>query len=318
MVAAFFVACSTKRATPDQPPPRAPWRELSSFVCPRRPPRALASDATVACNGSPALCDRRYDQVTFPMTHNSMSNADEGWPSANQQHGIVRQLVDGVRGLMLDVHSWDRLTGVSDERRSDMSALEQTFLCHDTCRASRKPLVEGLCEITQFLDEHPAEVVSIIFESYVPSADVAAAMVSSGLVQRVVHHQLGEQWPTLGQMVEHDSRVVIFTEEGDNQPAWNLSAWDSIWDTPYTFQRPSDLSCRLGRGAQTNSLFLMNHWLEQPAHRREWAQRMNAEPALLPRMLECSTDAGRRPNFVAVDHYDLGDLFEVVRRANGL
>src|SRR5687768_7981316 len=29
------------------------------------------------CNGHAALCDRRFDEVVFPATHNSMSNADD-------------------------------------------------------------------------------------------------------------------------------------------------------------------------------------------------------------------------------------------------
>ena len=33
---------------------------------------------------------------------------------------------------------------------------------------------------------------------------------------------------------------------------------------------------------------------------------------------ECTADAGRAPTFVGVDFYDEGDLFAVVRKANGL
>ncbi|HAB10683.1 MAG TPA: hypothetical protein DCE47_03210, partial [Planctomycetaceae bacterium] len=51
-----------------------------------------------------ALLDRRFDEVTVLMTHNAMSNRAEGWLFPNQNHGLTRQLKDGVRGLMLDVH----------------------------------------------------------------------------------------------------------------------------------------------------------------------------------------------------------------------
>ena len=33
------------------------------------------------CNGHAELCDRPFDEVAYPMTHNAMSNAEAGWIS---------------------------------------------------------------------------------------------------------------------------------------------------------------------------------------------------------------------------------------------
>jgi len=38
---------------------------------------------------------------------------------------------------------------------------------------------------------------------------------------------------------------------------------------------------------------------------------------LLPRARECQAERAHLPNFVAVDFYDRGDLFGVVRTLNG-
>ena len=66
-----------------------------------------------ACNGSRALCGRRLNEVVFPSTHNSFAAADEpDWFFANQRHGIERQLRDGIRGFLIDIHY-----GVRDPRR---------------------------------------------------------------------------------------------------------------------------------------------------------------------------------------------------------
>lgn len=68
---------------------------------PGPPPAAPAG----ACNGSRALCSRRLDQVAFAATHNSYAASDEpGWRFASQRHGIARQLRDGVRALLIDIH----------------------------------------------------------------------------------------------------------------------------------------------------------------------------------------------------------------------
>ena len=57
------------------------------------------------CNGLRELCGLRLDQVTFAGTHNSMSAAERpGWLFANQRFPIERQLRDGVRLLLIDIH----------------------------------------------------------------------------------------------------------------------------------------------------------------------------------------------------------------------
>ena len=69
----------------------------------RHGPRVAA--LTGACNGSRTLCGRRLNEVVFPATHNSFAAADEpGWLFANQRHGIERQLRDGIRGFLIDIH----------------------------------------------------------------------------------------------------------------------------------------------------------------------------------------------------------------------
>ena len=65
---------------------------------------------------------RRLDQVVFPATHNSYAASDQpGWRFAPQRYGIGRQLDDGIRGLLIDVHFGvrDPATGVV---RTDLRA----------------------------------------------------------------------------------------------------------------------------------------------------------------------------------------------------
>jgi hypothetical protein len=48
------------------------------------------------------------------------------------------------------------------------------------------------------------------------------------------------------------------------------------------------------------------------------AARVNAREVLEPRVEECRAERGLLPNFVAVDFYDQGDLFDVVDDLNGV
>ena len=65
-------------------------------------------------------------------------------------------------------------------------------------------------------------------------------------------------------------------------------------------------------------MVLVNHWLGRPFADVALAREANARAVLGERVKQCTSEAGRAPTFVSVDFYDEGDLFGVVRAANGL
>lgn len=280
--------------------------------------RSTARPAT--CNGAAELCSRTYDKATTPMTHNAMSNADETWSSPNQSHGIARQLADGVRGMMLDLHYYDADSNENVVSHIDgRSAADQVYLCHSICALGKRRLLDGLCDVTRFLDENPGEVFSIIFENYTTDADTDDVLRASGLADYAYVHAKGTPWPTLRELVDTDKRVVVFLEKGGGAPAYLHRAYDDeMWDTPYSFTKKEEFSCALGRGAKTNALFLVNHWLSNPFGDIAYAHEVNTTAVLGDRVARCTTEAGRAPTFVSVDFYDVGDLFGVVKKTNGL
>lgn len=257
------------------------------------------------CNGHEELCGRRFDQVVYPMTHNAMSNAAAGWILSNQNFGITRQLEDGIRGMMLDTY----------EEEGEL------LLCHVICPAGSQPLVEGLREIADFLATHPDEVVSIIFENYITHAQTASAFEETGLLDLVYAHPLGEPWPTLGALIDSDTRLVVFQEKLPEEAEfpWLMNVWDHTWETPFFAATVEDLSCTPNRGDPDNPLFLLNHFLTGTlGGLPELADMVNYNPLFLDRARECEEEGSALPNFVAVDFYDAGDLFEVVDALNGL
>ena len=252
------------------------------------------------CNGHEALCSRKVTEVTFAGTHNSMSNADAGWLGPNQQHGLTQQLNDGIRALMLDTYEED-------------GAL---WLCHGYCELGAQPLGEGLGEIQTFLAAHPREVVQIIFEDHIPLERTQDALNESGLSPFLYTWQTGAD-PTLADLIEGDTRLIVGLESGASDGAGVHAAW-SLWaDTPYSFNDVSAFSCELNRGSVENPLFLINHWLG-PLPTPEAADAVNVAAVLEARARECVEVWGRPVNFLGVDFYDRGDLFAVVDRLNGI
>jgi len=256
------------------------------------------------CNGHEELCDRRFDQVAYPMTHNAMSNDEDGWNLPNQNFNITRQLTEGVRGFMLDTY----------EEQGEL------LLCHTLCfRGSQQPLVEGLGEITTFLEANPNEVASIILESYITHAQTAEAFQDSGLIDFVYAHEAGEPWPTLGELIAADTRLVVF--QGEAQEAefpWLMYFDDHAWETPFSFETPDDFTCDPNRGNPDNPLFLLNHFLTRDlGGTPEFAEMVNYNPLFIERARQCEEEGDALPNFVAVDFYDIGDLFDVADALNG-
>jgi hypothetical protein len=260
------------------------------------------SGAILRCNGYENLCDRRFNEVVFPAAHNAMSNSDDGWIAADQVHGMARQLQDGIRAMLIDTYDW----------------LGDAYLCHTSCLLGTKRLVDGLGEVTMFLRQHPNEVLTLIFEDYISTAETEAAFVGSGLVDFVYAHPPGRDWPTLRTMIQDGHRVFVGAQTAGPPPDWYHHFYDVAWDTPYSFKTPSDFSCAQNRGKRGNDLFLLNHWLENPVPSEALSATANAHDLLLGRATRCQSESGKLPNFVAVNHYSIGDLFAVVRELNAL
>jgi hypothetical protein len=252
------------------------------------------------CNGSETLCARAYDEVAYATTHNAMSNAEDGFDNPNQRYGLRRQLDDGIRAMMLDV--W------ADEG--------DVFLCHASCDFGKMPLVDGLRAIDAFLDQNRGEVVTILFESHVPGADVEGPLRDAGLLARTREQAVGATWPTLRELIDADERLIVFTEDGGGAFPWYMDMWAFVWDTPYSFDETADFTCTPNRGDPASSLFLVNHFLTQGFGSAELAAMAN--PLLAERVAQCMSESGQLPNYVAVDFYEIGDLFAVVDGLNGL
>ncbi|MBM4242972.1 MAG: hypothetical protein FJ148_04050 [Deltaproteobacteria bacterium] len=262
----------------------------------------LPSRAVYACNGAPELCDRRYDEVSYATTHNAMSNAEDAFGGPNQQYAVTRQLADGVRGLMLDTH-YDA---------------GQTMLCHAFCVLGKRPLVATLTDIREFLDSHPYEIVSIIFESYVSANDTRIAFEAAGLAPNLHTQPVAAPWPTLREMIAADRRLVVFTDSQGGTYGWYHDVWSYAFETHYSFATPADLSCTPNRGNPANRLFILNHFLTQIFGSPMLAEQINHNPLFIDRAGACAAANAALPNFVTVDFHDIGDTLQVVDALNGL
>lgn len=284
-------------------------------------------EASKECNGHVELCDRRIDEVVFAGSHNSMSSTDLGWDLAMQTGDMVNQLDFGVRALLIDALYWDTpgdpdiLEGASnaaiEAALSDEEPRPGTWLCHVFCALGATELTSGLTEIALWMDTHPREVLLIIVQDEVTEQDLEAAFVGSGLRDLAYIHEPGTSYPTLGELIEADTRILVYGENLGEPGSWFQNAWDTTFrETPFTFALRSEFSCDANRGSEGNDLFLINHWLTTGIPVQAAAIPANSRSALLERVNECLQDRGRLPTILAVDFVETGDLIEVVDELN--
>jgi len=273
------------------------------------------------CNGHVELCDRSLADVAFATTHNSFSRDDVYTSGFSNQHfDMSRQLADGVRGFMLDTY-WHK----------PLFRSARATLCHGNCTlGGYLDLVPELRRFRQFLDAEPDNVVLFLVEQHsLTPTQFAAAMKSAGLGTEVyTHASPTAPWPTLGQLIDAKQRIVVFYwTDGDEispRPAWYHSLRAEVWETPYKYSSVDEFSCAQERGAPGAQLYMVDHFLSQPAGWASLAAKANPWNVILPRVQAC--EQVQLPNIVAVDYYDIdeneGDGVHSVVRAvdylNGL
>jgi hypothetical protein len=303
------------------------------------------------CNGRRDLCDLRLDQVTIPMTHNSMAaQTIPGWNFPQQEKDVDVQLEDGIRGLMIDAYYGREVDGLVktdiDEQGFKVSldsvlgggaaeaALrvrdrlvgsakpgpKKVWLCHGICEVGATPMVRTLEKIRDFMVRNPNEVLTIVIQDEgVTPQDIAAQFENSGLMYFVYDQPLTGSLPTLREMIDSGGRVLVFAENvaGGTEYPWYHDAFEFMQETPFSFGAPAEFSCTSNRGTPDAPLFLLNHWIDTtPTPRPSNAAKVNSRSLLLRRAELCAAQRNLIPNLVAVDFYRTGDLFEVVDALN--
>jgi hypothetical protein len=168
----------------------------------------------------------------------------------NQEWNISTQLKYGVRALMFDVYE------ESDE----------LVVYHGFKILGSKPFIEVLNEIREFMDENPKEVVTIILECYVNSNQIASEIEDSGLSKYLYTKNKHENWGTLKEMIDDNTRLVVFSDRNGAEVGqeWYHYMWDFAVETHYANHNLKDFNNDFNRGkenAETKDLVILNHFL---------------------------------------------------------
>ncbi len=197
-------------------------------------------------------------------------------------------------------------------------AVPEPYLCHNWCELGATKLTDALGSIRRFVDANPNEVILLLVEDYVSADDTQAAFAEAGLSNRVWAHDADQDLPTLQQMIDTRRTIFVASQHQGPPPAWYHRGDDVITDTPFRFHSVNDFSCEYNRGDPDAPLLLANHWLDTGTPTPANGRAANAAEVLDERIEGCVEERGRAPNIVAVDWYEIGNLFEVVNQLNGV
>ena len=177
-----------------------------------------------------------------------------------------------------------------------------------------------------FLDTNPREVLIIEFDfNDGSSADLRKALQYSGLLDYIYHPQdeyYIENWPTLEQLISDNTRLLLFGsgDDMDSCPAYDCE--DGILYTNDHFSETltdgSDLeACDATlSGDVFVGYFAMNHYedrkLKMPSPKK--ARELNSYSTLEARFASC--EGKRRPNILAVEFWDEGEVLDFVKNVN--
>ncbi|KAG6811933.1 hypothetical protein H0H92_005162 [Tricholoma furcatifolium] len=198
-------------------------------------------------------------------------------------------------------------------------------------------VVEYLKLVKVFLDANPHEVITFIFtnpemvsvsEVWKPAFD-SAGITPMAYVPPSLPVSRGD-WPTLGDMISADKRVVVFLDKGANGTAGDpvdfiLPQFDMVWEDPYSSTN-EDFPCRVDRIYGSLSVEdhanMINHNLNTNLipigngiliSDRADARTTNSIHSIMAHANGCAPYAGgNAPNFVLLDYVNVGHGREAI------
>ena len=263
-----------------------------------------------ACNGHAELCDKRFDEVVFALTHNSQASNDVfSFFAANQEGNVSQQLESGIRGLGIKAY-WEANASCGD-------GSEGMYLYHGDPIFGCIKMDNYLATVRNFLESNPNEVIVMTIEGSASTERLDSMYNHVGLSDYQFDHNWGDNWPTLAEMIATGKRLVVLS---DNSDAEDYVGFHGLWhytvDVNYDIQDPANFDCDYDRGNPDGYFYQLNHFVTIITPQQNSAQTINQFDYLYTRAVDCMMANNRKPNFIMLDFYATGNVVQVVDSLN--
>ncbi|TIA65507.1 hypothetical protein D6C77_00760 [Aureobasidium pullulans] len=294
---------------------------------------AVTKRAT-ACNNSPDLCSKTYNNITHLGSHNApfLRDASTGnSASGNQFYNTTVQLSAGVRLLSGQVHNNNG----------------SLHMCHSSCTLLDAGLLsDWLSEIKTWMDGNPNEVVTVLLVNSddASASDLGSAYTTAGIASYAytpTSTTAPSEWPTLQTLIDDGTRLLNFVASLDDNTAapYLMDEFTYIFENNYDNTSPSNFSCAANRPStvttssalQQNLMPFMNHFLYETSslfgttiESPDLGNITTTNAAsggtgnLGTSAAECTTTYGQAPTFILVDFFNVGPAIAVVDTLNSV
>ncbi|ORY12953.1 PLC-like phosphodiesterase [Clohesyomyces aquaticus] len=297
------------------------------------------ASAQTACNNSPSLCNKPYNNITHLGAHDSpfLRNEQTSFStSGNQYYNSTVQLDAGVRLLTAQVH-----------KANETSAGSQWHLCHTSCSLLDMGTLESwLSSIKSWMDKNPNDVVTILLvnSDNAAASDLGSQFKSSGIDKYAYvppsTTTIPQNWPTLQSLISNGTRLMTFVASITPSTTYPylMDEFTFMFENDFNNEKPTDFSCVPARPTTLNNstdqalssgrMFLMNHFLydaqlfgiQTPNENAAGSTNGQTGVGSLGTSLSTCTSVynGRVPTFTIVDFFNRGPAMASVDKANGV
>ncbi|KAF2200229.1 hypothetical protein GQ43DRAFT_441748 [Delitschia confertaspora ATCC 74209] len=297
------------------------------------------TSAQTACNNSPSLCSKAYNNITHLGAHDSAFLRDQSTSfstAGNQYFNTTTQLAAGVRLLSAQIHKANGTNGGSE-----------WHLCHTTCDLlDAGTLAKWLGEIKAWMDKTPNEVVTLLLvnSDNASGNDLGAEFTASGISKYAYAPPAPSKppttWPTLDSLISNNTRLITFVASlgtaSSNYP-YLLDEFTHVFENKFETTSPGNYSCQPDRPSDVSGqplealksgrMFLQNHFLystqlfglETP--NTTYIKTTNGPTgtgSLGEQLGECRNLYGKAPTFVLVDFFNVGPALQSIDGINGV
>lgn len=203
--------------------------------------------------------------------------------------------------------------------------------------------------MNEWVSQHPLDVVTILLgngggSDIVDVTKFVEPIQNSGLRRWLYEPPkvpMGlNDWPTLGEMILTQKRVVFFLDYGANQTKvpYILDEFSQLWETPFSPTNFSSCSPerppKLSNSQARNRMYMANHNLNLPIKLTSFdvdllipataalnrTNNVTGNGSLGSMANMCAGQWNRPPNFLLVDYYNVpnGTVFEVAAEMNNV
>lgn len=291
---------------------------------------------STACNNSPDLCNKKYNDITHLGAHDIafLRDSSTGFSiSGNQFYNATIALSAGVRLLQAQVHN-------------ENGVLE---LCHTSCSLlDGGPLQTFLSDIKFWMDNNPNEVVTLLLvnSDNNSTAEFGSTFSASGIdkygyAPSSITGPIST-WPTLQTLISTNTRLITFIASIDYSKTYPylLPEFNYVFETAFSVTSLSGFNCTLDRPSSLTSsgasaavksgyLPLQNHFVDTvEAFSVQIPDISNISTTNSPSLnttgsvgteaSKCLQEWGVKPVFILVDFWNVANPLQAVDVLNGV